>query len=99
MAPIDFKRRPNPINPRKRWLTSMLKLTEKYPIISIEDGLAEDDWDGWEMLTRAIGDKVQLVGDDSFCNEYKSTAARNRSGHSQFDSYQVKSDWHLDRDA
>lgn len=41
-------------------------LTEKYPIISIEDGLAEDDWDGWEMLTRAIGEKVQLVGDDLF---------------------------------
>ena len=41
-------------------------LAEKYPIISIEDGLAEDDWDGWEMLTRAIGDNVQLVGDDLF---------------------------------
>ena len=39
---------------------------EKYPIISIEDGLAEDDWKGWEMLTEAIGDKVQLVGDDLF---------------------------------
>ncbi|MBN1219141.1 MAG: phosphopyruvate hydratase [Anaerolineae bacterium] len=37
---------------------------ENYPIISIEDGLAEDDWDGWVALTRAIGDKVQLVGDD-----------------------------------
>ena len=42
------------------------KLIEAYPIVSIEDGLAEDDWDGWEMLTRAIGDKVQLVGDDLF---------------------------------
>ena len=42
------------------------RLTQKYPIISIEDGLAEDDWDGWEMLTRAIGEKVQLVGDDLF---------------------------------
>ncbi len=39
---------------------------EKYPIISIEDGLAEDDWDGWKKLTEAIGDKVQLVGDDLF---------------------------------
>ncbi|MDL2288374.1 phosphopyruvate hydratase [Oscillospiraceae bacterium OttesenSCG-928-F05] len=38
----------------------------KYPIISIEDGMAEDDWDGWKMLTDAIGDKVQLVGDDLF---------------------------------
>lgn len=40
--------------------------TEKYPIISIEDGLDEDDWDGWKKLTERIGDKVQLVGDDLF---------------------------------
>jgi len=38
----------------------------KYPIVSIEDGLAEDDWDGWQMLTRELGRKVQLVGDDLF---------------------------------
>jgi len=38
----------------------------KYPILSIEDGLAEDDWDGWKSLTQKIGDKVQLVGDDLF---------------------------------
>jgi enolase len=42
------------------------KLTAAYPILSIEDGMAEDDWDGWKALTRAIGDKVQLVGDDLF---------------------------------
>ncbi len=42
------------------------KLVDKYPIISIEDGMAEDDWDGWKLLTQAIGDKVQLVGDDLF---------------------------------
>lgn len=41
-------------------------LVAKYPIISIEDGLAEDDWEGWKMLTEAIGNKVQLVGDDLF---------------------------------
>ncbi len=40
--------------------------TKKYPIISIEDGLAEDDWDGWKKLTDAIGKKVQIVGDDLF---------------------------------
>ncbi|GIV39545.1 MAG: enolase [Thermonema sp.] len=39
---------------------------KKYPILSIEDGMAEDDWDGWQSLTAAIGDKVQLVGDDLF---------------------------------
>ena len=42
------------------------KLVDKYPIISIEDGMAEDDWDGWKLLTEAIGEKVQLVGDDLF---------------------------------
>ncbi|MFP2899212.1 phosphopyruvate hydratase [Corallococcus sp. 4LFB] len=41
-------------------------LTQKYPIISIEDGMAEDDWEGWKKLTDALGDKVQLVGDDLF---------------------------------
>ena len=41
-------------------------LVNKYPIISIEDGLAENDWDGWKSLTRRIGDKTQIVGDDVF---------------------------------
>lgn len=41
-------------------------LCEKYPIISIEDGMAEDDWDGWKKLTQKLGKKVQLVGDDLF---------------------------------
>ena len=41
-------------------------LVNDYPIISIEDGMSEDDWDGWKALTQAIGDKVQLVGDDLF---------------------------------
>ncbi|UXX83359.1 phosphopyruvate hydratase [Roseovarius pelagicus] len=44
----------------------LASLVADYPIISIEDGMAEDDWDGWIALTKAIGDKVQLVGDDLF---------------------------------
>lgn len=44
---------------------------EKYPIISIEDGMQEDDWDGWNLLTKTIGDKVQLVGDDLFVTNVK----------------------------
>jgi enolase len=40
--------------------------TEKYPIVSIEDGMAEDDWDGWRLMTDKLGDKIQLVGDDLF---------------------------------
>ncbi len=42
------------------------RFIEKYPIISLEDGMGETDWEGWAMLTKAIGDKVQLVGDDLF---------------------------------
>ena len=46
-------------------------LAERYPIISIEDGMAEEDWDGWKMLTERIGSKVQLVGDDLFVTNTK----------------------------
>ncbi len=46
-------------------------MTKKYPIISIEDGLQEDDWDGWEYLTKLLGNKVQLVGDDLFVTNVK----------------------------
>jgi len=42
------------------------KWAHDYPIVSLEDGLAEDDWDGWQMLTKELGDKIQLVGDDIF---------------------------------
>ncbi|MDB5122861.1 MAG: eno [Mucilaginibacter sp.] len=44
----------------------LAQLSEKYPVISIEDGMAEDDWEGWKLLTDRIGKKVQLVGDDLF---------------------------------
>ena len=44
----------------------LTELVNKYPIISIEDGMDENDWDGWKLLTEAIGDRVQLVGDDLF---------------------------------
>ena len=47
------------------------ELVERYPIISIEDGLAEDDWDGWQMMTQKLGDKIQLVGDDLFVTNTK----------------------------
>jgi enolase len=49
----------------------LASLTEKYPVISIEDGMAEDDWDGWKLLTDRIGSKVQLVGDDLFVTNVK----------------------------
>jgi enolase len=49
----------------------LAELSSKYPIISIEDGMAEDDWDGWKALTDKIGGKVQLVGDDLFVTNVK----------------------------
>ena len=49
----------------------IVKLAEKYPIISIEDGLAEEDWESWKKLTERIGNKVQLVGDDLFVTNMK----------------------------
>ncbi|MCD8038626.1 MAG: phosphopyruvate hydratase [Lachnospiraceae bacterium] len=56
------------------------KLIERYPIVSIEDGLAEDDWDGWAELTRRIGDRVQLVGDDLFVTNTKRLDAGIKKG-------------------
>lgn len=47
------------------------KLIEEFPIVSIEDGLQEDDWDGWKLLTERLGEKVQLVGDDLFVTNIK----------------------------
>ncbi len=62
-------------NGKKMKSAEMVKFWEnwckKYPIVSIEDGLAEDDWQGWKMLTDAIGKKVQLVGDDLFVTNVK----------------------------
>ena len=49
----------------------LAQLSQKYPVISIEDGMAEDDWDGWKILTDKIGGKVQLVGDDLFVTNTK----------------------------
>src|SRR5258708_36460495 len=46
-------------------------LCKKYPIVSIEDGLAESDWDGWKLMTDKLGGKLQLVGDDLFVTNTK----------------------------
>ena len=60
------------------------KLTTTYPIISLEDGLAEEDWDGWQKLTEKIGERVQLVGDDLFVTNTKrlSRGIENKVGNS-----------------
>ena len=46
-------------------------ITEKFPIVSIEDGMAEDDYEGWQLLTEKLGDRIQLVGDDLFVTNKK----------------------------
>ena len=58
----------------------LASLASKYPIISIEDGLAENDWAGWEKLTDEIGDSVQIVGDDLFVTNTKILAKGIQQG-------------------
>ena len=50
------------------------ELAEKYPLVSVEDGLSEDDWDGWQLMTERLGEKLQLVGDDLFVTNTKRLA-------------------------
>nr|WP_241633858.1 phosphopyruvate hydratase [Fusobacterium gastrosuis] len=61
-----FKREGGVVRSTDEMIEWYKTLTAKYPIVSIEDGLGEDDWEGWVKLTKAIGDKVQIVGDDLF---------------------------------
>lgn len=56
---------------REKQVSYLQELVEKYPIVSIEDGMHEDDWEGWSALTNAIGHKTQLVGDDLFVTNVK----------------------------
>lgn len=53
------------------------QLVAKYPIVSIEDGMSEDDWAGWANLNKALGGKVQLVGDESVCHQPETPATRH----------------------
>lgn len=66
-----FKREGGVVRTSEEMVEWYAKLVEKYPIVSIEDGLAEDDWNGWELLTSKIGEKVQIVGDDLFVTNTK----------------------------
>ena len=55
----------------EQWIDMLATWVDKYPIISIEDGMAEGDWDGWKLLTERLGEKVQIVGDDLFVTNTK----------------------------
>jgi enolase len=61
-----LKKSTGEVLPSEAMVDFYVKMVEKYPIISIEDGLAEDDWDGWKLMTEKLGSKIQLVGDDLF---------------------------------
>jgi enolase len=74
-------------------------LTARYPIISIEDGMSEDDFEGWKLLTDKIGDKVQLVGDDLFVTNPKRLADGHREGAGQLAAGQGQPDRLAHRDA
>ena len=74
-------------------------LVARYPIFSIEDGMAEDDFEGWKALTDLVGDKVQLVGDDLFVTNPEAAGRRDRAWPGQFDPDQGQPDRHADRDA
>ena len=73
-------------------------LIAAYPIVSIEDGLAEDDWDGWVELTAALGVRVQLVGDDLFVTNAARVADGIGQGCRQRGAGEGQPDRHTDRD-
>ncbi|MFQ3650438.1 MAG: phosphopyruvate hydratase [Gemmataceae bacterium] len=66
-----FKSDPNKVIDSDAMVALWSQLCQKWPIVSIEDGLAEDDWDGWKKLTATLGQRVQLVGDDLFVTNSK----------------------------
>ncbi len=65
---------------REEQITFLKKLVDDYPIDSIEDGMAEDDWEGWRLLTEQLGDRCQLVGDDLFVTNIKYLSRGIREG-------------------
>ena len=73
------------------------KWVNDYPIVSLEDGLSEDDWDGWQNLTKELGGKIQLVGDDHLRHQHSISAGRHRQRRCQLDSDQGQSDRHGQR--
>ena len=88
---------------RRSMPTSMVEfyadLVQRYPIVSIEDGMAEDDWDGWKALTDKLGEQVQLVGDDLFVTNAERLARGHQGRARQRDPDQGQPDRHADRDA
>ena len=74
-------------------------IAARYPLISLEDGMAEDDWDGWKLLRQRLGDRVQLVGDDLLVTNVKRLERGDQRARLQLDSGQAEPDRLADRDA
>jgi enolase len=75
-----FKKSDGSVKSSEQMVAFWANWVKKYPIISIEDGLAEEDWEGWKLLTEKIGRKVQLVGDDLFVTNTKRLARGIKEG-------------------
>ncbi len=67
----NFANETQPLKTAAETIDFYADLVDRYPIISIEDGLAENDWDGWKLMTEKLGDKIQIVGDDLFVTNTK----------------------------
>ena len=67
----NFANEAQPLKTAAETVAFYADLVDRYPIISIEDGLAENDWDGWKLMTEKLGDKIQIVGDDLFVTNTK----------------------------
>ena len=94
-----FKSKPDRVASSDEMIDLWKKLCDKWPIRSIEDGLAEDDWAGWQKLTHELGGKVQLVGDDLFVTNTKRLQEGIDEGLRQQHPGQGQPDRHADRDA
>ena len=81
------------------WVDELVALCERYPIVSIEDGDGEDDWDGWRRLTERLGARVQLVGDDSFVTNPERLRMGIERGRRELDPREGEPDRHAQRDA
>ena len=91
--------RGDPVSAERRYLRDTAEmvayyeeLIEKYPIVSIEDGLCEDDFEGWKQITEALGNRVQLVGDDLFVTNVRTAFLRHCTWHGKCGSDQGKPD-------
>ena len=83
----------------RAWSKYLAGLVARYPIVSIEDGMAEDDWDGWKALTDELGGKVPAGGRRPVRHQHGAARARHRKGHRQLDPGQGQPDRLADRDA